>query len=191
MMKMLSVKKGKHPVCPIERAGGLDNRVRRWIQNPRKILKSYVKEGMIVLDVGCGPGFFSKEIAQMVGKSGRVIAVDLQEGMLQKLRDKIQGTELEERIILHKSEKHRIGVLEEVDFVLAFYVIHELPNQKEYFEELKSILKPKGQVLVVEPLFFVRKAEFDETIKTATDTGFLLSEGPAVFFSKTVILIKD
>jgi len=181
----------KHRVCPVERSGGLDNRVRRWIQNPKRILKFYITEGMTVLDAGCGPGFFSMEMAKMVGESGRVIAADLQEGMLRKLKDKIQGTELEERIALHKSEKHRIGVSEKVDFILAFYVVHEIPNQGHFFEELKSILKPKGRVLVVEPLFFVSKAEFNETIRKATVTGFLLSKGPDVFFSKTAILMKN
>lgn len=57
-------------VCPVERAGHLDNRIRRWLQNPQKILRPYIEEGMTVIDVGCGPGFFSIEMAQMVGKSG-------------------------------------------------------------------------------------------------------------------------
>ncbi len=48
----------KNRVCPVERAGNLDNRFRRWIQNPRKILGPYMREGMTVLDLGCGPGFF-------------------------------------------------------------------------------------------------------------------------------------
>ncbi len=91
----------KHRVCPVERAGTLDSSVRRWLHNPEKILKPYIHEGMAVLDIGCGPGAFTIDIAQMVGKSGRVIAADLQEGMLQKLREKIQGTALEERITLH------------------------------------------------------------------------------------------
>lgn len=177
-------------VCPVERAGILDNRIRRWIQNPRKILKPYVEEGMTVLDIGCGPGFFSIAMAQMVGKSGRVIAADLQEGMLQKLRDKIQGTELGERITLHKSEANTIGVSEKVDFVLSFYVVHELPNQKGFFEELKSILKPKGQALIVEPPFRVSRAAFEETIRKAREAGFKPAEGPKVFLSKTAILKK-
>jgi ubiquinone/menaquinone biosynthesis C-methylase UbiE len=75
---------GKNRVCPTAIAGYLDNRFRRWFQNPRKILGPYIKEGMTVLDLGCGPGFFSIDIAQMVGKSGRVIASDLQVGMLHK-----------------------------------------------------------------------------------------------------------
>ncbi len=178
----------KNRVCPVERAGSLDNRIRRWIQNPHKILKPYIEERMTVLDIGCGPGFFSINMAQMVGKSGRVIAADLQEDMLQKVRNKIQGTGLEKRIILHKSEENRIGVSEKVDFVFAFYVVHELPNQKKFFEELKSILKPEGKVLIVEPPFHVSKTAFEETIRNARDAGFTPSEGPKVFFSKTAIL---
>ena len=49
----------KKRVCPVERAGSLDNHIRRWLQNPAKILGPYIKERMKVLDLGCGPGFFS------------------------------------------------------------------------------------------------------------------------------------
>ena len=72
-------------VCPSRHAGSLDNSFRRWLQNPQKILAPYIKEGMTVLDVGCGPGFFSVEIAKMVGKNGKVISADLQDGMLEKV----------------------------------------------------------------------------------------------------------
>ena len=48
-------------VCPVEIAGGLDNRFRRLLQNPQKILVNYVQEGMTALDLGCGSGFFSVE----------------------------------------------------------------------------------------------------------------------------------
>jgi ubiquinone/menaquinone biosynthesis C-methylase UbiE len=178
----------RNRVCPVERAGSLDNRIRRWFQNPRKILEPYIEEGMTVLDIGCGPGFFSIDMAQMVGKTGRVIASDLQEGMLQKLRDKIQGTELERCIALHKCGENKIGVSENVDFALAFYVVHEVPNQKEFFMEIGSILKPNGKVLVVEPLFHVSKRGFEETIRKAGDAGLMVVERPKVFFSRTAIL---
>ena len=72
----------KH-VCPVEMARSLDNIFRIWFQNPRKILAPFIREGMTVLDIGCGPGFFSTEIAEMVGPSGRVIACDLQKEMLE------------------------------------------------------------------------------------------------------------
>jgi len=182
---------GKKSVCPVEIAGGLDNRIRRLLQNPQKILGPYIEEGMTVLDIGCGPGFFSIDMAQMVGKSGRVIASDLQEGMLQKLRNKIQGTEFEERITLHKCEENKIGVSENVDFVLAFYMFHEVPNQEKFLNEIGSILKPDGQVLIVEPPFHVSKPAFEETVRKARNAGFTLVERPKMLLHKTAVLKKD
>ena len=49
--------------------------------------------------------------------------------------ERFSATELEERITLHQSQKDRIGVSENVDFVLAFYMVHEVPNQEEFFIE--------------------------------------------------------
>lgn len=178
----------KYRPYPADRAGILEMRMRRWIQDPRKLLKPYIQQGMTVLDIGCGPGFFSIDMAHMVGKAGRVIAADLQEGMLQKLRTKIQGTELAERITLHRCEAARIGVSEKVDFALAFYVVHEIPDQKAFFEELTSIVKPEGQALIVEPPFGVSRAAFEETIRKAGDAGFTPTGGPRIFLSKTAIL---
>ena len=181
---------GNNRICPVERAGSLDNTFRRWLQNPRTILRPYIDEGMTVLDLGCGPGFFTIDIAQMVGKSGRVIASDLQAGMLQKLKNKMQGTELEKRITLHTSEHNRIGIAEQVDFVLAFYIVHEVPNQGELFQEIGAILKPSGHVLMVEPPFHVSKTAFAETIRIARSAGFTPTDRPKVFLSKAVILRK-
>ena len=178
-------------VCPIEKAGSLDNKFRRWLQNPQKILRPYIEKGMTVLDIGCGPGFFSIDMAQLVGKSGQVIASDLQEGMLQKLRVKIQGTELEERFTLHKCKENKIGVSKNIDFVLVFYMLHEVANQEEFLNEIRSILKPNGQVLIVEPLFHVSKPAFEEIIRKARNAGFTIVERPKVFFSKTAVLKKD
>ena len=99
-------------VCPVEIAGGLDNSIRRLLQNPRRILSPFIRKGMTVLDLGCGPGFFSIEIAQMLNNSGKVIAADLQMGMLEKLKQKIKGTEIEQKIKLHKCQDNNIGVTE-------------------------------------------------------------------------------
>lgn len=178
----------RNRVCPVERAGSLDNRIRRWVQDPRKILAPYVKEGMTVLDLGCGPGFFSIDMAEMTGDAGRVIAVDLQEGMLQKLREKIHGTEFEQRITLHKCEKGRIGAPGKVDFVLAFYMLHEVPDKERLFEELSSTITHGRRMLIVEPPFHVSKRAFEETVKKAQACGFEPVERPGFFLSKAVVL---
>lgn len=180
----------KERICPVEKADSLDTRFRRWFQNPKKILKPYIKEGMTVLDLGCGPGFFSVELAQMVGLSGKVIAADLQKGMLEKLKEKINGTELENRITLHKCEEEKIGLAEKVDFVLTFYVVHEIPSQDKLFTEIETILKPKGQILIVEPPFHVSMSAFENTIQKARAVGFTEIERPNVMFNKAVVLRK-
>ncbi|MGA2286621.1 MAG: methyltransferase domain-containing protein [Dehalococcoidia bacterium] len=178
-------------VCPAEHAGWLVNPIRKWFQNPEKLLKGYVKEGMTVLDVGCGPGFFSIAMATMVGKTGRVIAADVQEAMLERLKKRIAGQEVEDRIQLHLAKEERIGLSEAVDFALAFYMIHEVPDQDAFLQELKSTLKPNGKLLVVEPMFHVSKKAFEETIARAKTVGFVADGGPGVFFSRSVILRRE
>lgn len=177
-------------VCPVALSGSLDNSIRRWLQNPKNILSPYIKEGMTVLDVGCGPGFFSLEMARMVGKFGRIIAADMQEGMLQIVKDKVKGTELEERIFLHKCGENNIEVLELVDFVLLFYMVHEVPNKEHFFNEIGTLLKPDGRVLIVEPPFHVSKSAFEETVRIVGDAGLIVIEKPKMFFSRAVLLKK-
>jgi ubiquinone/menaquinone biosynthesis C-methylase UbiE len=178
-------------VCPAEHAGALDNRLRRWIQNPAKLLKSFVQPGMTAVDFGCGPGFFTIEMAKMIGPAGKVIGVDLQQEMLDKVRAKITGTELEQRIVLHQCSTEAIGLKEPVDFVLAFYVLHELPDQSSFFTELAGNIKESGRILIVEPPFHVSASAFAQTIEQAKKCGFSVVAAPKILFSKTALLIRD
>jgi ubiquinone/menaquinone biosynthesis C-methylase UbiE len=180
----------KGRVCPVELAGGLDNRVRRWFQNPQRILSPYIREGMTVLDLGCGPGFFTTDIARMVGPNGRVIAADLQEGMLQKLRLKLHGSALGSRVTLHQCQEKDMRLSQPVDFALAFYMVHELPDQSSFFTGIWAVLNPRGQILVVEPPFHVSKQGFEAMVHIAQSVGFAVAERPHVLLSKAVLLRK-
>jgi len=176
-------------VCPVELAGSLDSKLRKWFQNPDKILAPFIKEGMKILDIGCGPGFFSIEIAKMVGKNGKVFSADLQEGMLQKLRNKINGTPLEGIINLVKCDVDDLNMHDKVDFILAFYMVHEVPDKDKLFQGLKNILNENGKLLIVEPKFgHVSKPEYDITITKAEKAGFIASQGPKLPFSFSSVL---
>jgi ubiquinone/menaquinone biosynthesis C-methylase UbiE len=182
---------GKNRVCPVERSGSLDNRLRRLVHNPKKILQEYVTEGMTVLDVGCGPGFFTRAMAEMVGDSGKIIAADLQGGMLAKLKANIAGTSIENRIVLHKSEAHRLGVTGPVDFILAFYMVHEVPDTDGFLAEAQAVLKNGGILYIAEPKFHVSTKNFEDTVGKAVEHGFTPVEKPGIFFSRTVVLRKE
>jgi ubiquinone/menaquinone biosynthesis C-methylase UbiE len=176
-------------ICPVERANALDGFIRRKWQPPRKVLSPYVQEGMTVLDVGCGPGFFSVAMADMVGPDGKVIAADLQDGMLKKLGDKVRGTTLQDRIVLVKCATDTINVSEPVDFALAFFMVHEVPDKDRLFSELRAVVRPAGRVLLVEPkLFHVSRKQFDATKEIARSAGFDPGQGPRLSFSWSAVL---
>jgi ubiquinone/menaquinone biosynthesis C-methylase UbiE len=177
-------------VCPVEAAGSLDTRFRKWVQNPQKILKNYIHEKITVLDVGCGPGFFTVEIAKMLNGTGKVIAADLQQGMLDKVKAKISGTDLEQRIDLHRCETDSLNITQQVDFVLAFYVVHEFPNKIGLFNELHYLLNSGGKMLIVEPKFHVNKTGFNQMVSSLEKAGFKTLEKPKVFFSRSVLVKK-
>ncbi len=179
----------KNRICPVKLSRSLDSGIRRWLQNPQIILAPFITEGMSVLDVGCGPGFFSIEIAKLVGATGKVFSADLQEGMLQRLSDKIRGTELEKRINLIKCDSNNINAPGKADFILTFYMVHEVPDKNGFFKQLKDILNEKGQVLLVEPkLFHVSRKEFEATTRLAEILGFKVYPGPKLPFSWTALL---
>jgi ubiquinone/menaquinone biosynthesis C-methylase UbiE len=175
-------------ICPAELAGSLDNHFRRLFHNPRKILGPFINMGMTVLDLGCGPGYFTGELAVLVGDEGRVIAADLQEKMLAKMSGKVQAMGVEKRVEPHKCLEDKIGIVKKVDFVLAFWMVHEVPDQLGMFEELRNILNSDGLILVVEPKIHVTKRSFNQMITYTETAGFEIIERPKVAISRAVLL---
>jgi ubiquinone/menaquinone biosynthesis C-methylase UbiE len=62
--------------------------LRRLLFQPDRVVDKYIRTGDIVLDIGCGPGFFTLPVSRKVGDTGLVFAVDLQDGMLEILKEK-------------------------------------------------------------------------------------------------------
>jgi ubiquinone/menaquinone biosynthesis C-methylase UbiE len=178
-------------VYPAESSEGLVNPLRRVFQNPRRILKPYILPGMTILDFGCGPGFFTIDIAKILNGSGKVIAADLQQEMLDKLKAKLAGSPFEKKIELHKCMTDKTGLTARADFVLAFYVIHEVPDQKILFEEFRSILKPGGRMLIVEPSFHVSANEFEEMIGRLLTRDFKVAARPKIIMSRSVVVERS
>lgn len=175
-------------VCPWWVCFTFDNFIRKLFHNPEHILAPYVREGDTVLDVGPGMGYFSIPLARMVGDKGKVIAVDVQARMLAALRKRARKQGLEERIVCHVCEADSIGIREPIDFALAFWMIHEVPDQSGLFVQIKELLNPEGKFLVAEPKMHVSRPKFGETLKNAEAAGFSVMENPKIFMSRTALL---
>ena len=82
--------------------------------------------------------------------------------MLQMVRKKAAKEGLESRIITYKGGQNRISISDKVDFALAFYMIHEVPDVEAFLKEVATLIKSKGKLLIVEPKFHVSASSFRE-----------------------------
>jgi len=174
-------------VCPVEISGLLDTKLRKLFQDPKKILKPYIKKDMVVLDVGCGPGYFTTKISALLNGTGKLIGADLKEGMLLKLKNKAKNLNLN-NVETHKTEKDSINLKEKVDFILVFYMLHEVPSQKKFLNELKDLLNNGGKILISEPKFHVKKEDFEKSLQIIEHMGFEIIEKPNIFISRSVLI---
>lgn len=177
-------------LCPWWGGYFIDNRFRRFLHDPEKILAPYVRQGMTAMDFGCGMGFFSIAMAKMVGADGRVIAVDLQQQMLDVLQKRAKRAGVAERIGAHRCGRDAIGIHDRLDFVLAFWSAHEAPNVRSLLIEVHRCLVNGGRLLVAEPWGHVSRAAFGGMIATAREIGLTLEKEPRLRLSRAASFIK-
>jgi len=180
-------------VCPWWFGYVLASPMRRWLLKPEQLLAPHVDRGMTVMDVGCAMGFFSLPLAELVGPDGRVVCVDLQERMLRSLRKRASRAGLEKRIETRacSAEGLQTGDLEgAVDFALAFFVVHEVPDANRVLAEIGSALRDKGRFLLAEPSGHVSEERFAEFISSAERAGLSVIDRPSVRMSRAVVLEK-
>jgi len=174
-------------VCPWWCCFTFDNFLRKLFHNPEKILRPYVAEGNTVLDIGPGMGYFSIPLARMVGEKGKVIAADVQPEMLKALWKRAKKTGVEQQIVTHLCKTDSLGLNTQVDFILAFWMVHEVPTRLAFFKEIKSLLKPSGRFLLSEPILHVNQVMYEKTVETAESVGLVLKEKPKISLSRSAL----
>ncbi len=176
----MSEKVCESKVCSHRLGFMFDNVFRRLFQSPGKVVGAYVEEGDTVIDIGCGPGYFSIDMAKMVGAMGRVYAVDLQKEMLVMARKKAAKKSVADQMKFHQCGAREIGLGKEVkaDFIVAFYMVHEVPDQRFFLKQIKGYMKTGGKFLIVEPTFHVTGDDFKKTTDLAKETGFSILDSP-------------
>ena len=180
-------------VCPPWIGYFLLNPLRKLLENPDKMFGQFVRGGMVVLEPGCGMGYFTLPLARMVGPDGRVVAVELQDKMLSVLSRRASKSGLSDRIELRQTGAEGLGVEDlsgEVDFAAAIHLVHEIPDQGAFFAQIWKALKPGGKLLVIEPKGHVSLDRFKQTVATAKQTGFRKETLPGKAGNRKALLIR-
>jgi len=187
------VKKGflEEAKCPWWICWSFDNPLRRLVHNSCRIMEGLVNEGDTALDLGCGEGYFTIDMACLVGDSGRVFAVDIQEHMLKVVRRRAKRAGLESRIETILGSPDRLTIPAPVDFALAFWMVHEVPDKDRLMAEIAAAMKPGGRFLIVEPKWHVSLDSWNEMMKIAETAGLHQIEERPVKLSRAIILQKQ
>lgn len=140
--------------------------------------------------MGPGIGFFTIPMAKMVGEHGRVIAADIQEEMLAAIKKRAIRAGVQERITCQLVSPELREIEGSVDFILAFWMAHEVPDQLKFFARLHALLADDGRFLMVEPKLHVGKARFSASVRSAEAAGFKLVDHPDITLSMSALFAK-
>jgi len=178
-------------MCPWWVGYLLINPLRRIYQPQEKVLGAFVKPGMTVLDIGPGMGYFSLWMARAVTETGRVVCVDVQQKMINGLKRRAAKRGLEGRIDARLCSDSDLGIDDlssQVDFALAFAVVHEVRDASLMLEQIHAALKPGGRLLLAEPAGHVSASSFEDTEKLAVEAGYYIAARPRVRRSRTLLV---
>lgn len=183
----------RNTVCPWQAGHTLNIAPRRLLHNPQRMLGKYISQSMTVIDVGCGMGYFTIPMAQMVGEYGEVVAVDLQPEMLAGMLDNADNCRVGKIVTPVKCNKDSLGIENwegKIDFALVFMMLHEVPDQQRVIRELYTALSQDGILLFAEPIIHVKQAEFMRSLQTIKREGFDVLDTPSIPICRAVVLRK-
>jgi ubiquinone/menaquinone biosynthesis C-methylase UbiE len=178
-------------VCPWWMAWTFDNPLRKWLHDPRQVLGDLVREGMTVADIGCGMGYFTVAMAKMIGPSGKVVAVDVQQMMLDLCRKRAYRAGVSDRVRTILASADGISVDVPVDFAVAFWMVHEVRDIPRFFGQVAKVLRPGGKMLYAEPRMHVSQKRVDEILGHARNAGFTVVSGPGIRLSRSALLVRS
>jgi ubiquinone/menaquinone biosynthesis C-methylase UbiE len=169
----------------------IDNPLRRKVQPPMEMpIRHGIEPGMTVLEVGPGNGRYTVETARRVGASGRVIAVDIEPKMIERVSQRAQAegiTNLEARVADVYNLPFEDGMF---DAIYMITVISEIPEPERAMQEFHRLLSPSGTMAFSE-LFTDPDYPLAQTlVRMASQANFRLKNQQGNFFSYTLVFEK-
>lgn len=177
--------------CPVWIGYLLASPLRRLFENPAKVVLPLVQPGQRILELGPGLGFFTVPLAKAVGPDGKVVCVDVQAGMLDRLGRRLAKRGLQGRVELRQCGPDDLG-LDDVrgsfDVALALHVVHETPSPGQTVRALAASLKPDGQLLLVEPPGHCKRELWNDESNAAEQSGLVRVPHPSLEGRKMLAL---
>jgi arsenite methyltransferase len=121
-----------------------------WQQPDRVVAVLRLHPGDRVADLGAGGGYFTFRLARAVGPTGRVYAVDVDDGLLAYLRERAEKDQLPQIETVRASEDDSNLPPASIDLIFVCDTFHHLPDPPAYFARLRDRLRPDGRVAIVE-----------------------------------------
>ena len=155
----LSAQERRHPVSGrvlaptmgVAGAAWLDRPEREAEEAPSKAVAALdIRPGSVVADVGAGSGYYTVRLAKAVGAAGKVVATDLQPGMLDIIRAKVARERLTNVEIIQGRADDPVLPAGAFDLIVMVDVYHELAAPQLFVRKLKEALKPDGRLVLIE-----------------------------------------
>jgi len=172
-------------------ANAIDNPLRRRIQPPVKTaVRHGIRLGMTVLDVGPGNGTYTLGAAEIVGDQGKVIAIDIEPKMIERVQNRITLTginNIEPRV----ADVYALPFDDEYfDLIYMITVIGEIPDPDKAMQEFHRVLSPSGTLVFSELIFDPDYPLAGTLIHKANTNNFQLQKRVGNFFYYTLIFEK-
>lgn len=175
-------------VCPSWLSFILYNPIRKAVTDRHAVLaESGITSESVVIEVGAGNGFFTEALA---GRAAKVYAIELQEGMVRKLRRRI-GSQSDKVVIVREDIAGWRGATAFADVCLLYYSFHEVGYKDRAAENIAAMLRRGGIVALYEPTVEVGFNAMTETAAMFASRGFALEARRDGCFTRFVRLRKE
>lgn len=157
-------------------------------QQPDKVIEALdLKPGMVVADVGAGSGYFTRRLAQAVEDTGQVLAVDVEQKMLDYNKQELEKLGVTDRVKFILAKADDPSLLENsVNMVFLCNVYHHVKHRVNYFEKIRSALKLNGRIVIIDFYHDERSGKLgfskhhlvsrEQVIKDMEQAGYTLSK---------------
>ncbi len=125
-----------------------------------------IKEGECVLDIGCGSGVDTMIAAKMVGPTGRVVGIDMSSEMVDRARQNLNLTNLENVSFQESSAENLPFPAQDFDVVISSGVFNLIPDKLKALKEVFRIMKPGGRLMMADQ---VLTGHLPQDVKTRVD----------------------